>query len=376
MQKKAINILLISSIIDRTILQGIYPLLPVLVSNTGATNKQTGIFMTVIYIAIFIGSVLTTKALKFNSSIINVVVLVSILLSISLFLMGIQNSFAVFLVVTSLVWFLAGINQNLTSIIMSYISPAQSVGINFGKLANTILIGTVIGSFLTGSLIKWIGQELTFLIFAIAFFLSKLLLVFIKVTKPQESIKDKQKFKINSQFIWLMLVLNIGLMLTHIGRFCLSLIMKDKAFNIEEISHIFAWGALFALPLPYIYGVLSQKISNKKLLISNLFAILLCMFLLFIGNNWIEYLLISFLISVMIYCSKGISQKLVYELYPLNQQSAAQSALATSNWIAAIFGFLWVGFSSDIFSLPQISLIGFVLALIAIVLGYIKLKSK
>jgi predicted MFS family arabinose efflux permease len=376
LQKRGVNILLVSSVIDRTILQGIYPLLPILVSNTGATKKETGIFMTVIYLAIFIGSVFTTKALKFNSSIIKVAIAISILLSVSLFLMGIQNNFTFFLIATSAVWLLAGINQNLSSIIMSYISPAESVGINFGKLANTILIGTVVGSFITGSLFKWIGQEYTFLIFAIAFVFSKLLLVFIKITKPKETIKDKQKFKINSQFVWLMIVLNTGLMLTHIGRFCLSLIMKDNNINIEDISHIFAWGALCALPLPYIYGVLSQKLSNKLLLITNLIAILCCMMLLFVCNNWIEYLLISFLISIMAYCSKGVSQKIVYEYYPLNQQSSAQSALSTSNWIAAIFGFLWVGIATDIFTLHQIPLIGFAIVLISIIIGIAKLQNK
>ena len=373
MKKNGVNLLLFSSIIDRTILQGIYPLLPVLVSNTGATKKETGIFMTVIYVAIFIGSVVTTKALKLNSSIIKIAIIVSVLLSITLFLMGVRNNFMFFLIATSVVWFLAGINQNLTSIIMSYISPAQSIGVNFGKLANTVLIGTVVGSFITGSLFNWIGRESTFLIFGVAFLFSKIILVFVKVIKPEEKIIEEQKFKIKPKFIWLMLVLNIGLMLTFAGKFCLSLIMKDHNINIAEISHVFAWGALLALPLPYIYGVLSQKVSNKMLLMTNLIAILISMFLLFICSNMIEYILIAFFVSIMAYCSKGVSQKLVYEMYPLNQQSAAQSTYATSNWIAAIFGFLSVGFASDILTLPQISLIGFVLAAIAIVIGIIKL---
>lgn len=371
--KREVNLLLISSIIDRTVLQGIYPLLPVLVSNTGVTKKETGIFMTVIYVSIFFGSLITPKMLKLHFSIIRVTIFISVILSLALIAMGFQNTFNMLLLTTSGVWFIAGIQQNLASILMSYISPSTTIGVNFGKLANTTLIGTIAGSFITGSLIKWLGTPLTFSLFAAALLSSKFFIIFLKVNSPTKTSKEEQNFQIKSPFLWLMLSINIGLMLTHIGRFCLSLTMKDNNIDIDKISRIFGWGALFALPMPYLFGYLSQKVNNKNLLISTLIAISICMLLLYKSDNWYEFVLISFLISVMAYCSTGVSQKLVYELYPLNHQSAAQSTLATSNWIAAISGFFWVAVASDFFTLHQVALIGLGLAIFATIFAFIKL---
>ena len=52
-------------------------------------------------------------------------------------------------------------------------------------------------------------------------------------------------------------------------------------------------------------------------------------------------------------------------MYPLNQQTKAQSALTSANWIAAIAGFLVIGITTGSISLETLSLIGSVIGGVA-----------
>lgn len=374
--KKATNLLLLSSLIERTVFQGIYPVLPVIVASVGASKKDTGLFMAIIYGAIFLGSVSSPKIFKTKYSIIKTAIVIALMLGVAICLMGSMKQYSFLLLASCLVWFLGGVQQNTTSVMMTYITTPKNAGINFGKLGNTVLIGTVVGGFLTSLLFKVCGQPITFIIYGVAIVLSRFLVLLIKPINAIDNTKSivQEKFKPSKQFLWLVIAVNIGLMLAHIARFCLSLLMKEHGHSIESISANFGWGALIALPLPYLYGRLSQLKSNRLLLFSLLISIAICMLLLFSFSNSFSFLIISFLISVTAYCSKGVTQKIVYKLYPITQQINAQSNLATTNWIAAIFGFTWVSFASDIFTLQQVSIIGFVLAIIGAFIIFFKLK--
>ncbi len=373
---REVNYLLASSLIERTVLQGIYPVLPVIVASTGANKKEIGLFMAIIYIAIFLGSVCSPRIIKTKFTVNTTAILIASFLAIFICIMGGMTKYEFLLSTTSVVWFIAGIQQNITTTLMSHITLPESAGLNFGKVANTVLIGTVIGGFLTSVMFDTVGQSMTFFIYGAAIVVSRLLVLCIKpinisVNSP---IKSEGKFKASKPFLWLAVAVNIGLMLTHIARFCLSLLMKESGQSVASISANFGWGALLALPLPYVYGRLSQTKPNRILLLTLLFAISICMFLLFSFNNSACFLITSFLISIMAYCSKGVTQKIVYKLYPLSSQVNAQSMLATTNWIAAIIGFVWVSIASDFFTLQQVSATGFVLAVLAAAIVYYKLK--
>jgi hypothetical protein len=75
----------------------------------------------------------------------------------------------------------------------------------------------------------------------------------------------------------------------------------------------------------------------------------------------------------MTYCSRGVSQKIIYDMYPLNQQAQAQSALTSANWVAAIAGFLILGLTSGTVSLETLSLIGSVVGGVAAIVLLIAL---
>jgi len=366
--KKSVFILLVVATIDRIILQGIYPVLPVMVANLGVSKKDTGMFMTITYISIALGSMLTARLLKYYSSVNKLSLIISVLTAVALYAMGVQSGYVGLLVATSCYWCLSGIQINIYSVIMSYISTAENIGGNYGLLANTTLTGAVIGSFLIGPVIHTWGNFYAFLFLGILTIAARLVMMLADYDIVYAQHKYIGEFKLSKR-LWILLIsFNTGIMLSFMGRFNLSLIMKEHHYNLNDISYIFAWGSLIVFPLPYLFGLLSQKVSNKLLLIITLLCVTASMAVLYKGVSYPAFLTVSFLICIMTYCSRGVSQKIIYDMYPLKQQTQAQSILSSSNWIAGIFGFLLVSIASDVLSLQQVSLLGFIVGLLSVLL--------
>ncbi len=353
---RPVIILLLIATIDRIILQGIYPILPVMIADLGATPRDNGIFMAITYLAIAAGSYLTPRILGLYSSVSRLSVILAILTAITLIAMGCGMGYTGFLVATSCYWFLCGVQINIYSIIMTYISPAPKSGRNFGLLANTTLVGAVIGSFFIGPVIHSLGTLSSFIVFGMMTIVTRFLMLGsgFDVVYAQHS-QDTGTFRISGKLWLLLITFNAGIMLSFMGRFNLSLIMKDLHYDIDTISRIFAWGALIVFPLPWLFGVLSERISGKWLLVVSLAAVTAAMGFLYTGNTYQSFFAVSFLICIMTYCSRGVSQKIIYDMYPISEQKHAQSVLSSANWVAAILGFVVVSITSGHFSLQQVS---------------------
>ena len=373
---RPIAALLFSATIDRVILQGIYPVLPVMVASRGVAAKDNGLFMAVVYVAIALGSWLTPRILELHPSIGKLSVALSLLTGIALLAMGYSVSYPAFLLSTAAYWFLCGVQVNIYSVLMSFISPPASVGSNFGLLANTTLAGAILGGLTIGPCIKLLGGHGAFVLFAVATVATRLLMLLpqFDVVYARHSVK-LAPLKISTA-LWIFLILfNAGIMLSFIGRFNLSLVMKDLHYDIDAISRLFAWGALAVLPLPYVFGMLSQRVPPKWLLIISLSSVTLAMWLLYTSSTYTAFFWAGFLICIMTYCSRGVAQKIIYDMYSLAEQKRAQSLLASANWVAAIFGFALVSVLSSGFSLSVVSLASCALGVVASMsLLFVKLR--
>lgn len=356
---KPVATLLTLSTIDRIILQGIYPILPVLIANLGIPPGKTGLFMTVTYVAIALGSIITPALLRFYPRVSKLSVAIAVATAVTLGAMGLQTTFGGLLAATAGYWFLCGIQINIYSIIMSHISPAAASGTNFGLLANTTLVGSVVGSFGIGPAIHYLGSSTAFWAFGLLTCLSRLLLIGSTYEVVYAQQPQVPGFRPSSKLWVLVLALNAGIMLSFIGRFNLSLIMQGQQQPLGAISYVFGVGSLLALPLPWLFGRLSHKIPPKALLLVTLASVTGGMYLLYSYSSYGSFIAVSFLIAIMTYCSRGVSQKIVYDLYPLGQQTQAQSLLTSANWMAAIAGFVLVGTLSGTYALQQVSLYGF-----------------
>jgi len=365
---RSIFILLLVATIDRIVLQGIYPVLPVMIADLGTSARDNGIFMAITYVSIAAGSYLTPRILNYYGSVSKLSMIVSLLTAISLVSMGMGMGYAGFLVATSFYWFFSGVQINIYSIIMSYISPPEHSGRNFGLLANTTLVGAVMGGFFLGPAIHYAGIFYSFVLFGTVTVVTRLLML-----RPDFDVVYARhnagpgNFRISKKLWLLLITFNAGIMLSFMGRFNLSIIMKEHHYLIDNISYVFAWGALIVFPLPYLFGLLSQRVSGKLLLVVSLASVTVAMGWLYAAATYLSFLSVSFLICIMTYCSRGVSQKIIYDMYPLSEQKHAQSVLSSANWVAAIIGFVLVSITSGSFSLQQVSLLGFAAGVVALV---------
>lgn len=366
---RAVFILLFVAAIDRVILQGIYPVLPVLIADLGANARDNSIFMAVTYASIAAGSWLTPRILDRFGAVGKLSIILSLLTAISLLGMGMSRSYTFLLITTSFYWFFCGVQLNIYSIIMSYVSPPEKSGQNFGLLANTAIFGAVLGGFFMGSVIHYLGNFYSFLLFGMLTIAGRLVMLFpgFDIVYARHNVV-KSNFRITAKVWLLLIVLNAGIMLSFTGRFNLSLIMKEQHFTINAISSLFALGALLVFPFPYLFGLLSHKISGKLLLFISLLSVTVAMFLLYKYDGYTSLLTTGFLIGIMTYCSRGVTQKIIYDLYPLSEQKNAQSVLSSATWVAAIMGFLLVTVTSGHFSLQGVSLFSFGVGVLSLVL--------
>ncbi|MBE2289422.1 MAG: MFS transporter [Chitinophagaceae bacterium] len=364
--------LLLVATIDRIILQGIYPILPLLIAEKGADARMNSVFMAVTYLAIAIGSWLTPAIMSRFRSVSRLSMVVGLLTAVFLLVMGVSSNYYLFLLGTSLYWFLCGVQINVFSIMMSYVSTEADSGKNFGLLANTTLLGAVLGGFMMGPVLQFAGAVQSFTAFAVVSVLVRFVLMsgeFDKVYQRFATVPGN--FRLSAR-VWLLLIaLNAGIMLSFTGRFNLSLMMRSGGFQVSQVSNLFALGALIVFPLPYLFGLLSQKISGKWLLMLTLLSVTGALFLLATTKGFGYYLGVSVLIGIMTYCSRGVSQKIFYDQFPIEEQKHAQSVLSSSGWVAAILGFLIVTVMAAGFSLEQVSVVGIIIGLSAVVVLFL-----
>lgn len=340
-----------------------------MIADLGANARDNSIFMAVTYASIAVGSWLTPRILDKFGAVGKLSMLLSLLTALSLLGMGACKSYWMLLIATSLYWFFCGVQINIYSIIMSYVSPSEKAGQNFGLLANTAIFGAIVGGFFMGPVIHYMGSFYSFLLFGALTVVARLVMLFPEfdiVYARNNSVKTN--FRISARVWLLLIVLNAGIMLSFTGRFNLSLIMKEQHYGIDAISALFALGALLVFPFPYLFGLLSQRVSGKLLLSVSLLCVSVAMFLLYRYGSYSSFFTVSFLIGIMTYCSRGVSQKIIYDLYPLSEQKNAQSVLSSATWVAAIIGFLLVSVTSGHFSLQGVSLFSFGVGMVSLVL--------
>jgi len=363
-------------LIERTVLQGIIPVLPVLATNISHNSTQASIYLSICYVSILIGSLLTDKISNLGVSIKILTLINSIPLCVLVGIIGFQKNILPLTIVTASAYFLIGLQLNFITIMVSHLSSPNKAGQNFGILNNMLLLGTVLGGFIIGPTVDAWGYKTAFVVFGGGLLLSYIPVAFVHIPPKEIVSKTFDKAILTPSFVWLLIIIGIGTMLTQVGRFCIVIDMKDKQMSLSNISYAFAIGTLIASPLPYLYGYLTGKVSNKLLLISTLISLVISFFILRFAATWQHFVSVIFLISIMLYCSKGVCNKICYELFPQERQATAQSWLATANWFAIIFGYGWVGFASDKLTVINVSMIGCVLAIGIVILGLIKFKWK
>ena len=172
-------------LIERTVVQGFFPFLPIIANNITHNNRHASIYLTICYSALFLGSMLTDKVCNIGFSIKKLILINSIPLALLIGVIGLQKNIVFLTIVTAVAYFLIGLQINYVSIMVSSLSTTDKVGRNFGALNNVLLFGTVFGGFIVGPFIDGFGYNVAFEILGIALLLAYIPIIFVSLPEKK-----------------------------------------------------------------------------------------------------------------------------------------------------------------------------------------------
>ncbi len=344
MNKRNIYILTVCSLILRLFVQGLLPVYPILIQNTGAKISQIGYFMAVMYVASLLGTLFSgyfvPKKIKPKTFLLFTIIPIGLLL----WLVGMQKGYFSLLTITFSLSFFSAANINANAILTGHYSTKGNLAKNFGWLGLSSILATLLGGLIIGSSIDNWGMETAFLLFAFLFtFVSASMLFAKNISVQSVSQAPNVSGKFSKQFALFICSSILIILLIHVFKMSLSLEMKKTGFTLTDISMYSAYGTLLVLFVPQLFGYLDKKIKAQKLLIYCYVTTVLSFLLLLTGLHFITIVLAIACISILAYASRIPAMSLLYGWFNADIFPKAQTYYAATAWVAAIIGYLLVG---------------------------------
>jgi len=372
----------ITNMILRAFLQGLIPLYPFLMMKLTNKSSDVGIFLSLSYVMLFLGTymagVIVPKYILPKTML--VITLVPVAFAISGY--GLSNSLFQFDFCGCFMSFFLGLHVCSNGIMMGYYSTVESVNKNFSSLAVSSLLATVLGGFIVGPLLTWLGYLHAFYLFSTVLILCTLFIFPLRqpeyLTAAVSPVRDTEKkaFKIDRN-LWLLLIATLLISLLLYGfKMSISIMLKKRGWNIKDISILMAVGTAMALPITIWWGKISNYYNAKKLLFITFCCGLIAYSSLFFAGNYVAGIIGFGCISVVAYTITIPLMSLMFVWYDKKTLPRAQALSSSSVWIAAIIGFGVNGFAMEHLSEYSFITVGIAIALGAmVVLGRIKVQN-
>ena len=366
----------ITNMILRAFLQGLIPMYPFLMIRLSNKSSDVGIFLSLSYVMLFLGTylagIIVPKYIQPKTMLI--ITLIPVAFAISGY--GISTNLLQFDFCGCFGSFFLGLHVCSNGIMMGYYSSTDSVNKNFSSLAVSSLLATVVGGFIVGPLLSWLGYIYAFYLFTTVLVLCTLFIFPLKQPEYNVIKSEKVAFKIDRN-LWLLLIATLLISFLLYGfKMSISIMLKKRNWNIKNISIMMAIGTAMALPITIWWGKISNYNNARKLLFITFFLGLIAYGSLFFAGNFIAGIIGFGCISIVAYTITIPLMSLMFVWYNKTTLPRAQALSSSSVWIAAIIGFAVNGFAIEHLSENTFITIGIVIALVAMVpLISIKMNS-
>ena len=351
---------------------GLFTLLPVYATRLGADPAATGEFLSAIFVAVTLGTVLNGwLADRFQQR--KRMLIAAGVLSVPLtWLMGSTTTLTQLTLLAGATWFITSIVTGMVGILAGLFAAEHERGRVFGLLSLGVGIGGTIGSFAAGPIVDHWGYPALFQVAAVGYGvvpLVGLLLVDRVIQRSQATNVAARRpgFVPNRTFLFLFCASTI----IHIanGQIGLAkpLIMDGLQYDATAISSAGALGGLVALPLPLLVGWLSDRLGRKPFIVLVYFTQAVGLLVLFSGSLLWHFWIISGLQS-MVGNSIVAGQALVTDQFPKETLGTALALFGATPWIGYVIGFGLSGTAMNAFGMAPSLMLGVGLALVAILL--------
>jgi DHA1 family multidrug resistance protein-like MFS transporter len=361
---------------------GLFPLLPVYATQLGASKTTIGIFFAAMYVSNAIGSMLPAW-LAGRLSRKSLFVAGSILGLPALLLLGRATALWQLALLTSILWLSGGLVVSLVNVFTGLYSSGRNRGKSFSLMSLPMPLGTLIGSAAVGALVTRQGFATMFSLLGALWVLLPLIgLVVLKdrpLTNPAGGVNQAAAgpARFASSF-YLLLGLTIASALAiNAGRLGTSLSMQALDFSPAAIASSATVSGLFAIPLTFLIGALSDRLGRERFLaIGYLLASAGVLSLVFAAQLW-QFWIAATLLLVSLSASGAMASALTTDILAPEALTRGLSWLKGMNSTASVISFAATGIFLDSFGSQALYLVALILpALGALVLESVGCKPR
>ena len=352
MKKRLLIPLFVINFIVYFVGAGLLPLLPLYARGFGISATGIGFYIAFIFAAITLGTAVTAR-LSYSFS-TRVLLLFSGLMGIpALALLGRSSAFWQVVLLTAVVWFLAGMGTALVNIQAGLHAPRDKRGKSFGIMFLALPLASLTAGLSVGRLIDWQSFRFMFDALAVLWALWPVMAVLGPNEKPNagsgklETAVRRGKPAFSTVFYLLVATTLLSATTYYLTRLGTTFSMSAQGFTAGAISGISSIGGLMAIPTTYLIGSLSDRLSRKTIIILGYsFAVLATLTMSVASNLWLFALATS-----LLYMSRSINGSVAPALATdlLSRESLARglSYLGAVNWMAGVFGSAIAGFGIE-----------------------------
>lgn len=372
MTKRQLLALFSCNLVGWTILLSILNLLPIYAVRLGADEALAGNLLALAFTALTAGTLLAgwlSDKLQRRKSML---ILAGLLNIPATWLMGQAAEFWQLAILTVIVYFLIGAGSVTINILAGLFAGESERGKIFGVLAINTSLGAIIGGVLSGRIVDLWGYPALFLSAAVCWLLQPCLALFLedKVltnTRGERRSTQAEKPVLGGTFYLFMLANLIAFGASFMAVLGRPILMDELRFNAAAISDVVAIGGAVSLPLPLIFGWLSDRMNRYRLIAVCFLANAIGLFVL-AGSLSLWHFGVSAILLSGTGVSLGIGPALVTDFVPPKNLGQALSWYNFSPSVGGILSFAFAGYAFQGFGMYATFLGGAFLTLGAVAL--------
>jgi MFS family permease len=328
---------------------GLFPLLPLVASELGASPHLVGLYLALVSASITAGALLpgwlSERISRRRVLIVGSSVGVPALASLSW-----ANALWQLIPLTCLLWFSGGICLALSSVYTGLLSRADTRGRTFSLVALSSPCGLLVGGLLAGSLVTWRGYAGAFQALGVLWAVLPLAFTVAlpEIAAPPRATRAGGPARDLVAQRWPLLLL-AGALLSAVSigvsQLGTSLAMQALAFSPAAISSTTTAAGLAMLPMVLLLGALADRLGRRGLLLGG--------YLLTAGGAvalvtsaalWQFWMAIALLRAGQA-VNDSIAPALATDLLPASALGRYLPRLKATNWLAGMLSFAGAGYA-------------------------------
>jgi MFS family permease len=345
MSKTQFVCLFYCSLVIWTVGNGLLPLLPIYFHELGAGASVIGYSLSFIFFALAMGTILAgwlSDRFQRQKSLFVISGAGCSTITLALGLVGgVVNALAATFLF-ALAWFFGGMGLSLLGILTGLFAPPGRRGRVFGLLTSTGGLGALAG-FTFGPLADLYGYPSMFAIVGVFSISGPLIGLLLRDATRRTRSKLSVGRQVTTSVIFLLAASTFAGIALYVGLLGRSLVMNQLAFSSSAISSTSAIGGAVTLPLPLLFGALSDRVGRKRLLALCFSMAIIGMLTLAVSSLlWHFWMALAFL-TVLSYASSGVGYAFVTDLTPAKYLGRNISLYGSTTWLGGIVGFAIAG---------------------------------